>query len=101
MTWERLHGLIDLWMQVSFWDLVLAWFLVVVIVGSVLVLLIGDKRKRQRLELRYLSYAEADRLIRETQGAWTIAPEEDGNRVLGMVYLERLAALDAIGEEKK
>ena len=26
------------------------------------------KRKRQRLELRCLSYAEADRLIRETQG---------------------------------
>ncbi len=49
-------------------------------------------RKRKRLELRCLSYAEADRLIRETQGAWTIAPEEDGNRCLGMVYLERLAA---------
>ena len=32
---ERLHGLIDLWMQVSFWDLVLAGFLVGVIVGSV------------------------------------------------------------------
>jgi hypothetical protein len=48
------------------------------------------KRKPKRLELRYLSYAEADRLIRETQGAWTIAPEEDGNHVFGMVYLERL-----------
>ena len=56
-------------------------------------------RKPKRLELRYLSYAEADRLIRETRGAWTIAPEEDRNRVLGMVYLERLAALDVLGKE--
>jgi hypothetical protein len=41
MTWERLHSLIDLWMQVSFWDRVLAALLVMVIVGSVLALLIG------------------------------------------------------------
>ena len=46
--------------------------------------------KARRLEFRYLSYAAADRLIRETQGAWTIAPEEDRNSVIGMVYLERL-----------
>ena len=44
----------------------------------------------RRLELQFLSYADADRLIRETNGAWTIAPEEDGNRIIGMVYLERL-----------
>ena len=50
----------------------------------------GWWRRRKRLELRYVTYAEGDRLIRETPGAWTIAPEEDGNRQIGMVYLERL-----------
>lgn len=44
---------------------------------------------RKRLELRFLSYAEADKLIRETSGAWTIAKEEDNNRCIGWVYLER------------
>lgn len=47
-------------------------------------------RKRKRLEMRFLSYAEADKLIRDTNGAWTIAKEEDTNRYLDMVYLERL-----------
>lgn len=37
---ERLHDLIDLWMQVSFWDRVLAGILVVGIVVSALGLLI-------------------------------------------------------------
>jgi hypothetical protein len=46
--------------------------------------------RRKRLELRYLSYAEADRLLEETDDVWTIAPEEDTNRVIGYVYLERL-----------
>lgn len=45
---------------------------------------------RKRLELRFLSYADADKLIRETNGAWTIAKEEDNNRCIGWVYLERL-----------
>ena len=49
------------------------------------------RRRPKRVELRYLTYAEADRLIRETRGAWTIAPEEDTNACLGMVYLELLA----------
>jgi hypothetical protein len=48
------------------------------------------RRRRQRLELKFCTYAEADQLIRSTHGAWTIAPEEDQNRVFGMVYLERL-----------
>ena len=46
--------------------------------------------KLRRLELRFLPYVDADRLIRETRGAWTIAPEEDSNRNVGMVYIERL-----------
>ena len=46
--------------------------------------------KRKRLELKFLSYADADKLIRETNGAWTIAKEEDGNRCIGWVYLELL-----------
>lgn len=50
------------------------------------------RRQRSRLELKYCTYAEADQLIRSTQGAWTIAPEEDQNHVFGMVYLERLEA---------
>ena len=49
--------------------------------------------KPKRLELRYLSYTEADKLIRETSGAWTIAKEEDTNHVLGWVYLERLEVM--------
>lgn len=48
------------------------------------------KPRRQRLELRFVSYSEGDKLIRETNGAWTIAKEEDANRVPGWVYLERL-----------
>lgn len=48
------------------------------------------KPKPKRAELRYLSYLDADKLIRETNGAWTIAKEEDTNRCLGWVYLERL-----------
>lgn len=46
--------------------------------------------RKQRAELRCLSYADADKLIRETNGAWTIAPEEDKNRIIGIVYIERL-----------
>lgn len=45
--------------------------------------------KRKRLELRFLPYAEADKLLRENS-AWTLAKEEDTNRQIGMVYLERL-----------
>lgn len=45
------------------------------------------KPNPRRLELRYVNYKEGDRLVRE---GWTIAPEEDNNRSIGMVYLERL-----------
>ena len=49
--------------------------------------------KPKRLELRILSYGDADKLIRETNGAWTIAKEEDTNRCIGLVYLERLEVM--------
>lgn len=52
--------------------------------------LFGLKPKKRRAELRCLPYDQADKLIRETNGAWTIAPEEDKNKVIGIVYLERL-----------
>lgn len=39
-------------------------------------------------ELRCVPWLEGDKIIRLNQG-WRIAPEEDRNRCLGMVYLER------------
>lgn len=46
--------------------------------------------KPQRLELRCVTWAEGDRLIRSNQ-KWQLAiPEEDHNLVIGMVYLERV-----------
>lgn len=51
-------------------------------------------RRRPRLrraEIRFLPYAEADKLIKANPGVWRIArPEEDGNRQYGWVYLERV-----------
>jgi hypothetical protein len=49
----------------------------------------------RRLELRLVDYKEGDRLIRASPGLpaeqrWGIAcREEDGNRMAGLVYLER------------
>lgn len=48
----------------------------------------------RRLESRCVTYAEGDRLIRENKGKpeceqWQIAKEENTNRVIGVVYLER------------
>lgn len=48
------------------------------------------KKKPKRLELKFLSWRDAGDLIRRTNGAWTIAKEEDKNTVIGMVWLERL-----------
>jgi hypothetical protein len=39
-----------------------------------------------RRELRLVSYGEADQLLAE---GWVLAPEEDANRAIGWVYLER------------
>ncbi|HEY1723993.1 MAG TPA: hypothetical protein VGF89_01115 [Steroidobacteraceae bacterium] len=40
-------------------------------------------------ELVYVTWAQADRMLRDPSGGWSLAPEEDRNRVLGMAYLER------------
>lgn len=45
------------------------------------------KPKGKRLYLRFVSYLQAEELM---QKGWTIAKEEDKNRVVGMVYLELL-----------
>jgi hypothetical protein len=42
---------------------------------------------RKRIDARFVSYAEADKLCRE---GWTIAPEEDYNKLIGWVHLELL-----------
>jgi hypothetical protein len=44
-------------------------------------------KRGKRLEMRCVTYAEGDRLIKE---GWTLSPEEDGNRAFGMVYVELL-----------
>jgi len=48
----------------------------------------------RRLELKFVHWYEGDRLIRGNLGKpeseqWVIAEEENTNRVIGMVYLER------------
>lgn len=45
----------------------------------------APKKKR---ELLFLSYSEADELIKH-EPDWHIAPEEDHNRDIGKVYLQR------------
>jgi len=52
-------------------------------------------KRYRRLELKLCTYAEADAILRK-QGipgnpdeGWRIAREEDSNRVIGIVYLER------------
>lgn len=51
-------------------------------------------RTYERLDLQVMSYSEADKLIRrqgepQDSGHWAIAKEEDTNRAIGYVYLER------------
>jgi len=45
------------------------------------------KEKKIRLHLRFVSWPEAETLIAK---GWTIAKEEDENKVIGMVYVELL-----------
>lgn len=50
--------------------------------------LVGRKPKPKRLELRFVPYyPDGDKLCRE---GWVIAKEEDHNRMIGFVFLERL-----------
>lgn len=46
------------------------------------------KRPKVPREVVMVSYAEADRMLRANEG-WRLAPEEDMNRVIGKVFLER------------
>lgn len=49
---------------------------------------VGRKPKPKRLELRLVPYyPDGDKLCRE---GWVIAKEEDHNRMIGFVFLERL-----------
>lgn len=48
-------------------------------------------KKRIRVEIRFVSYATAERLI--LQG-WELATEEDRNRTVGYVYIERVEYRD-------
>jgi hypothetical protein len=46
------------------------------------------------LETKFVSYSEGDRMIKETfdkpeSERWVLAPEEDGNYTIGMVFLCR------------
>ena len=43
--------------------------------------------KPKRLELKLATYSEAEGLLKQ---GWTLAPEEDHNHAIGLVYLERL-----------
>lgn len=50
--------------------------------------------KYQRLELSQFSYSAADFMIRQSEGKpedqqWVIAKEEDTNKCIDIVYLER------------
>lgn len=51
--------------------------------------LFTPKPSVKRLELRFCSYNEADALIKANP-AWRVAQEEDKNRLIGWVYIERV-----------
>lgn len=51
-------------------------------------------KRYRRLELKFVTYSEGDKLIRANErkaesDQWVLAKEEDTNHVIGMVYLER------------
>lgn len=77
-----------------------AWFIVALLLTVVFLFGLAGSTPRPatKRELRFLPYSEADALIRSTNGAWTIAKEEDGNPQVGMVYLERVES-DGLQEE--
>jgi hypothetical protein len=51
--------------------------------------------KPVRLELRLFTYDEANRVLVHGPGNWQIADEEDMNRRIGYVWLERRGTLTA------
>lgn len=51
-------------------------------------------KRCRRLEIKFVTYAEGDRMIRASAGKpeedqWVLAKEEDANKWYGLVYLER------------
>lgn len=45
----------------------------------------------RRIDFKFVSYEEAAAILRsDTRGEWQVAPEEDLNKVLGKVCLERV-----------
>lgn len=44
----------------------------------------------KRIDLRFVDYGEADKIIKSNPDSWRIAREEDHNRILGMVWIERI-----------
>jgi hypothetical protein len=52
------------------------------------------KAKGQRRELVCVTYTEGDNMLRDPEGGWHLAPEEDKNKVVGTVYLERWSAVN-------
>lgn len=48
----------------------------------------SSKRVDSRREVSFVPYAEGDRMLKSQEG-WELAPEEDANKKIGYVYLER------------
>ena len=46
--------------------------------------------KNKRLELKFITYETAEKLLARPHENWQLAKEEDANRIYGMVWLERL-----------
>lgn len=60
-------------------------------VGRIRAHLFPHKFKRTRIEIRFITWEEANKLLREANGDWRLAyPEEDYNKTPNMVYLERV-----------
>jgi hypothetical protein len=56
------------------------------------------KPQGMRVDLRLFTYAEADRTLLAGNGEWRIAPEEDHNRRIGYVWLERRVKLNGTAD---
>ena len=85
----------------TFVFLVLPWMIGCVVAARFLYVVAADwwidrkyarAARPKRLELRLLSYEEADAILRDPgMGSWRLAKEEHHNRMIGFVYLERLS----------
>lgn len=50
-----------------------------------------------RLDLRLVTYGDANKMLIE---GWQLAPEEDNNRRIGYVWLEKRSTSNPLGEPK-